>query len=289
MKKKLVCATLLFFAFSSQADAIGGDCRFQLPRIDEVFVDFLAGETGEIRILGECLTSSVHPEPVVTLGFSEMPLNLALASETEVIVSLPLNISDGDYDLMLKRGPLARTHHDLTIGAVGPQGPPGEDGADGRDGVDGKDGVDGADGKDGVDGVDGKDGTSCSVTDTQEGAVINCTDSSSATITNGERGPQGPAGGISGYEIVERTVQADLAAGSRLSTLIQCPEGKQVLSGGFFIIATGVPCAQGACFAATQSQTLPNASDRWFFSVKNQGIEEGTLLLTVSGICAFTQ
>ena len=176
MKKKLAYAAFLLFALSTKAHAIAGDCRFQLPKIDQVFVDFM---NEEIQIKGECLRNSRHPEPVVTLGTSETPLDLLFVSETDVVVALPVDALDGDYSLTLKRGLLAKAQHDLTIGAVGPPGPEGPPGADGAAGQDG---------------AKGADGSSCSANDVPEGAQIICTDGTSATVSNGAPGEPGSDG-----------------------------------------------------------------------------------------------
>lgn len=45
-----------------------------------------------------------------------------------------------------------------------------------------------------INGVDGQNGSSCSVTQVEVGAVITCTDGSSAAIMNGQNGQVGPSG-----------------------------------------------------------------------------------------------
>lgn len=68
---------------------------------------------------------------------------------------------------------------------------PGQDGTDGRDGQDGKDGEDGIDG---LPGLDGLDGSSCTVVQTNTGALITCEDGSSAEILHGIDGIDGQDG-----------------------------------------------------------------------------------------------
>lgn len=58
-------------------------------------------------------------------------------------------------------------------------------GIDGRNGVDGQDGADGQNGIAGVNGSNGVNGTSCSVTQTTVGALIQCTDGTSANVLHG--------------------------------------------------------------------------------------------------------
>ena len=110
MNKKLAYAALLFLPFSFRAEAIGGDCTFRLPKIQEVFVDL---DAELIQVIGTCLIDPRHLTPVVTLG-NEGELTIDFAQEDQVIALLP-DVPDGDYNLTLKRGPLTKTDHDLTI------------------------------------------------------------------------------------------------------------------------------------------------------------------------------
>lgn len=65
--------------------------------------------------------------------------------------------------------------------------------ANGRDGRDGQNGTDGSNGEDGSNGSDGAAGTSCSVSQTETGALITCGDTS-AVIANGQDGQNGSDG-----------------------------------------------------------------------------------------------
>jgi len=68
-------------------------------------------------------------------------------------------------------------------------GVPGLDGTSGLNGTNGVDGIDGADGQDGAngqDGLDGKDGLSCTVTQTDGGALVDCEDGTTAIINHGD-------------------------------------------------------------------------------------------------------
>lgn len=52
-----------------------------------------------------------------------------------------------------------------------------------------------------------------------------------AEATPGAAGPQGPAGGVSGYEIIQKTFSMD-ASGLAHRQIVLCPAGKIALSGG---------------------------------------------------------
>lgn len=64
-------------------------------------------------------------------------------------------------------------------------------GLTGVSGADGEDGAPGADGEDGNDGTNGLNGSSCSVTQLITGALVTCSDGTSAYIANGAQGPAG--------------------------------------------------------------------------------------------------
>lgn len=96
------------------------------------------------------------------------------------------------------------------------------DGINGEHGRDGQDGVDGSDGKDGADGIDGEDGTSCSVSQTDQGAVITCGDSS-AIVSNGQDGADGQ-NGTNGEDGQDGTDGADAVV--ELSFVEVCPDYK---------------------------------------------------------------
>ena len=129
--------------------------------------------------------------PTVTLGEYVDPLEIVGVPTNETIVALlPENIVAGDYLLTVTTGTgqSQNDEYDLTLGAVGPQGPAGQDGAPGVDGQDG------APGKDGQDGAPGADGSSCSATDLAGGALVSCTDGTTATVSDGAPGIPGAAG-----------------------------------------------------------------------------------------------
>ena len=78
----------------------------------------------------------------------------------------------------------------------------GTNGQDGLNGVNGVDGEQGEAGKDGIAGLNGQDGSSCSITDTNGGALVSCGDETvlikdgmkGATGTQGEPGTSVPDG-----------------------------------------------------------------------------------------------
>lgn len=82
-------------------------------------------------------------------------------------------------------------------GSTGSQGPRGDQGIPGQSGKDGTDGSNGADGK------DGKDGSSCTATQTSNGAIISCTDGTSVVILNGTDGEDGEDAPPTAYSVVE--------------------------------------------------------------------------------------
>ena len=86
------------------------------------------------------------------------------------------------------------------IGPVGPTGPMGPQGLQGEQGLQGLPGIQGLQGEQGAQGLPGI------------------------------QGEQGPAG-ISGLEIVQ--VNAPTQTAARIDVVVDCPAGKQVLSGGF--------------------------------------------------------
>gem|GEM_PF-6085266 len=99
----------------------------------------------------------------------------------------------------------------------------GLDGSDGQDGVpgaDGQDGTPGVDGQDGTPGADGQDGTSCTVVETEAGALITCTDGTQALVANGQDGNPGANGQNGTSCTVEDTVD-----GARIT----CTDGSQAL------------------------------------------------------------
>lgn len=77
---------------------------------------------------------------------------------------------------------------DGTQGQPGATGPTGDTGAVGPAGKDGQDGATGAQGIPGSQGEAGADGSSCSVAQVSGGAIITCTDGTSAIILNGADG-----------------------------------------------------------------------------------------------------
>jgi hypothetical protein len=73
---------------------------------------------------------------------------------------------------------------------AGPRGIKGDKGDNivGPPGNDGHDGLNGHDGSNGNAGANGNDGSSCSVNQTETGAIISCTDGTGAVIMNGKDG-----------------------------------------------------------------------------------------------------
>ena len=74
-------------------------------------------------------------------------------------------------------------------GDTGAEGPPGPAGIPGQNGLNGIDGVNGAKGDRGPPGARGSDGSSCTVTQTERGATVSCSDGNEVAITNGADSP----------------------------------------------------------------------------------------------------
>jgi collagen triple helix repeat protein len=98
-------------------------------------------------------------------------------------------------------------------GPSGPQGPAGPQGASGPQGAAGPQGPSGPEGPEGPQGPQGADGPR------------------GAQGPQGVAGPQGPAGGLSGLEVISKTIDIDPSenGGFRLD----CPEGKRATGSGF--------------------------------------------------------
>lgn len=152
--KTLMIGVLVVFV-QAQAAPPGGHLN-----VVQVFVDDPNDPT-TITIVGEDLLFGNGPL-TVTLGEYVAPLTIVgTPTDTEIVATLPVNIDDGDYLLIVANGEgqSQNDEYDLTIGAVGPQGEQGEMGDAGPQGVQGKLGPAGADGAQGDQGVQGKLGS----------------------------------------------------------------------------------------------------------------------------------
>jgi hypothetical protein len=87
----------------------------------------------------------------------------------------------------------------------------------------------------------------------------------------GVAGPRGPAGGVAGYERVERRWQ--LPPGSSAGTYVSCPAGKVVLSGGY---------VGGPVFRVESS--FPVSDTVWLVDITN--VDTSTYEMTVWAVCA---
>ena len=206
--------TVLLLSFAALLSSLGLTVLAAPPgghlNISQVLVDDPNDPTS-ITIVGTDFLFG--PEaPTVTLGEYVDPLEIVgVPTNDTIVASLPENLVAGDYLLTVATGTgqSQNDEYDLTIGAVGPRGPQGEQGPEGLQGeqgnkgdkgdkgdpgLPGAPGADGQPGAPGADGADGADGSSCSVTDGDDFATINCDDGSTATVNDGAQGPEGPQG-----------------------------------------------------------------------------------------------
>ena len=125
-------------------------------------------------------------------------------------------------------------------GLIGPMGPIGPQGLQGERGLQGEQGLPGLSGLQGEQGPQG---------------------------LQGQQGIQGPAG-ISGLEVVEATSWTQVAA--RIDVESQCPDGKQVLGGGYssagnnsnISFVTNAPFGS-SWFATAVTNDYPNVRSGW--------------------------
>lgn len=124
-------------------------------------------------------------------------------------------------------------------------GPPGPQGATGATG---------AQGPQGIQGIPGTNGTSCTVSQTNTGALISCSDGTSTTVTNGASGAQGPQGtpGTNGSSCTVTAVPSNPTALNG-GSLISCTDGTSSL------VLNGATGATGATGAAGTSGTIITA------------------------------
>lgn len=116
----------------------------------------------------------------------------------------------------------------------------GEDGADGERGEPGETGATGAAGEQGA---PGEDGASCSVRDTDSGAVITCDDGTTATINDGAAGTAGEDGadGLQGLPGA-----GSASSGGRIKAItLSGDDGSEAPSAVFFDSTFGVLCSPG--------------------------------------------
>ncbi len=93
---------------------------------------------------------------------------------------------------------------------------------------------------------EGQFGSTCSVTQEPEGAVINCTDGSSATINNGQDGENGLPGlpGLDGNSctVTQLVNGALIACGANSAVVLNGLDGVDSLAGSFGISEVLSPC-----------------------------------------------
>lgn len=114
-------------------------------------------------------------------------------SGTECIA--PENEGEARQGVPGKSGADGQAGKDGTNGERGPAGEGGPMGPSGKDGQDGATGAPGVQGPQGETGANGNDGSSCSVTENMiGGAIISCTDGTSAVVLDGQDGASGRDG-----------------------------------------------------------------------------------------------
>ncbi len=157
------CPVVLLVCFSWLATDVAADNKKYDPKITEAFADV---DAGEVEIIGTNFGTS----PSVSLGELGL-LNVSLATDSKILVDLPVGILSGDYLLTVSRnrnknddddddeqkGKKNKTaFYDLTVGAQGPQGEVGPEGIAGPVGPQGLAGLPGADGAPGPQGPQGE-------------------------------------------------------------------------------------------------------------------------------------
>jgi len=191
---------------------------------------------------------------VVGVGYAAIPapdgqIKACYATTNGLLLGIPH--SKGDTRI-IDSGETCRSYErPIAWSQAGLKGDPGDPGPPG------------ADGKNGIDGADGKDGQSCTATNA-DGSLVQpaC------------RGPQGPAGGLSGYE--EVTARVDIPAKDGRLVNAACPAGKKPMGGGF-------EAEQSFGEAMTITMSRPS-SDGWQAGAFNP--TTGTRRLVVYAICA---
>jgi hypothetical protein len=76
----------------------------------------------------------------------------------------------------------------------------------------------------GVDGVDGRDGRDCTVVQLESGVRVECSDGTSAVISNGTAGTDG----VDGADGTSCTVSQYTSHGNKQYVTISCPDGTSV-------------------------------------------------------------
>lgn len=149
-------------------------------------------------------------------------------------------------------------------GPPGPQGPEGPPGPPGPEGPAGPQGPEGPQGPQGPQGPEGPQGP------------------------QGPEGPQGPAGedGVSGYEIVTKSLDPDeFSAGMERTYTIDCPTGKNVISGG-------VAVQHGFEDPLQVTESHPVDNDTWRIDLMNNkdtiGWNTDPSQITLKAICVET-
>jgi hypothetical protein len=106
----------------------------------------------------------------------------------------PENEGEARQGVPGKSGADGQAGKDGTSGERGPAGESGPMGPAGKDGQDGATGSPGVQGPQGQPGTNGNNGSSCSVEDMIGGAIISCTDGTSAILLDGQDGASGRDG-----------------------------------------------------------------------------------------------
>jgi hypothetical protein len=271
------------------------------PAISEVSVDALAesmtitgtgfdagkrdltitlGTLGDITDL--CFTDTVSTPQMIICDFS--------------LDGLP---ADGDYRLSVAANRGAKQDEfDLTIATVavagsegpeGPQGPPGPQGEAGPAGPAGPEGAPGQQGPAGPAGPQGATGPQGSAGPAGPQGDAGPQGPAGPAGAQGDTGPQGPAGapGISGYQIVQVDVPAmPLLPGFPVLAQASCPNGKQILSGGYLLLNS-----LGFTTDAGVISNAPYGTDGWAVMVVPSADAPPMLeaLVSLTLVCAFVE
>lgn len=268
--------------FANKAEADG--------QVKSVVVDF---SQNQIYISGKNLIVN-NTVPKVFLGLTELFLCQTCYSKTTITASLPNGVTDGDYQLRIRRKQADNARYDLTIGAVGPEGPAGADGLMGIQGLTGEtggsgiDGMAGAQGDTGLQGIAGTQGPAGPIGPT---GVQGSQGAAGEQGLAGSQGPQGEPGvqgnsGLAGIEIVSNNWSKQVGGNSSnfVDGTVLCPVGKTVIGGGaqaggnYYSLSTTFPLDGGA-----------SGPDGWTASTSlfiNKTTVNKFIDITVYAICA---
>ncbi len=233
--------------------------------VTEVLVDDPDNPTS-ITITGEDFDFGPGPLVVTLGGFGS--LSILSATGTEIVATLPANISDGDFLLTVStgNGQSQNYEYDLTIGAVGatgptgPQGEQGKVGPQGEQGEVGPQGEQGPQGKIGVQGVQGKIGLTG---DTGPQGV------QGKIGPQGDQGPQGKVGPLGPQGAIDLgRIQTFRAINT---SFISCPPGWEAVGGGGICPHTHIASTDSHIIMTRPSPVVGNAAG-WMVSCAGSGL-----------------